>query len=378
MELKKSKKGVVESQINWVFILIVGGVILLFFIMFVTNQKKSSDITISSDVLNHLDSITKGAAISIGTLYDITMPPKQAFENKCLENSFTLYGSSLQGLNLEYTVLFSPRLIDGEKIFTYSLYFKAPYVVGSFLYMVTDGTLFFVLDEKKGFDFQINELYDELPVKNEENFAELKAVLYRDEIEAILETVDFDNYLNIKIIGFDIDEIDDFVNLIKEKSNRKTIFSVYDIKSQNGKVNFNDIISVDYYKIKDKNIDEDGTRVNTIKFPGLLGLILSDDVSSYECNMRKAFKRFDMLNKLYKVKTENIQNYISNYRRDKNTCLNYYELSIFDNINVTINKILNNGDIDLSFVNVKELMTSADQLDNLNGNLGDMSCPIPY
>ena len=74
------RNAAIESQFNWIFVLVVGAVILIFFITFINNQRKNSEILTASDLLTHFDSIARGATVSIGTIYDIDIPSNIEFE----------------------------------------------------------------------------------------------------------------------------------------------------------------------------------------------------------------------------------------------------------------------------------------------------------
>ena len=69
-----SKKGIVEIQFNWVLILAVGAVILLFFSVVIMKQKSISEVSISSIILKNLEGILSGAEVSIGTVNSVAIP----------------------------------------------------------------------------------------------------------------------------------------------------------------------------------------------------------------------------------------------------------------------------------------------------------------
>ena len=63
----KSKKAFIETQFNWIFIIIAGGIILLFFFAVVNKQKDVSDIKIAGTIKSDLRSILTGSKVSTGT-----------------------------------------------------------------------------------------------------------------------------------------------------------------------------------------------------------------------------------------------------------------------------------------------------------------------
>ena len=69
-----NKKAMIEIQFHWIFILIVGAVILLFFATMIYRQKTVSETGISADVLVNLESIISGSMISTKTLNLLDIP----------------------------------------------------------------------------------------------------------------------------------------------------------------------------------------------------------------------------------------------------------------------------------------------------------------
>jgi len=58
------KKGVIEVQFNWIFILIIGAIILFFFFSIVKTQKTVSEKKISTTVRRDIRAILTGAGVS--------------------------------------------------------------------------------------------------------------------------------------------------------------------------------------------------------------------------------------------------------------------------------------------------------------------------
>ena len=65
------KKAIIASQFNWLFILIVGAVILFFFVTSSRNQEKNADVELAVNFLEHLSPILSASERSPGTLQKI-------------------------------------------------------------------------------------------------------------------------------------------------------------------------------------------------------------------------------------------------------------------------------------------------------------------
>src|SRR3989338_6677756 len=68
------KKADVEIQINWIFIIIVGGIILIFFIGLITKQKTVSTTKLNINIRESLDTIFTSSQVASGTANLINTP----------------------------------------------------------------------------------------------------------------------------------------------------------------------------------------------------------------------------------------------------------------------------------------------------------------
>lgn len=362
----QNKKGVIEAQFNWIFILVVGAIILLFFVSLVSNQKKSADVTVSTKLLSNLESIAKGAALSVGTVYDIDMPPGQVLENNCQDAYLTFYQSSLQGINLQYNVLFSPKILSGAKLYTYSLYWQAPFVVTPLLYMTTDNVLFLVV-ENEDFSDAVDKIYDEIPVMEIDN---LKALVSIEELQMLLST-NFDAYTNLNIIF-----VGNFnESLFEGVPNSKARVSVYDIFDSGSGMNFDNFFQINMYEYEDGSLQGPNT-ASLFGFPLLMGVLFSESVADFECNVYKSLLRYELISEIYEEKVISLNNYTSdNLDTFSSNCLRFYSSDIYASINADLNNLIDTGDFETY---LSSISSSVNILKQNNINLGDSSCPIPY
>lgn len=126
------KKAQVETQFNWIFILVVGAIIMVFFVAIVMKQKDASEVKISETVMTDLQSIFTGGSVSTGTSQLIEVPEVE------IEFDTSTYG--LKGVNNpigEDMMMFAPSLVKGRSIITWTLDYNLPYKITSFLYITT-------------------------------------------------------------------------------------------------------------------------------------------------------------------------------------------------------------------------------------------------
>src|SRR3990170_4480778 len=99
----RKKKGDVEIQFNYIFVMIVGAILLAGIIALVFRLKASSETEISGTVMTQLNSIFVGAQQSAGTLQNLTIPE--------VELSFDCLGFDVNGVSRGFgnRLVFAPE-----------------------------------------------------------------------------------------------------------------------------------------------------------------------------------------------------------------------------------------------------------------------------
>jgi len=142
----KSKKAVVEVQFGWIFVIIVGALILLFFLSVVKSTTKGSTEAKYLELKNHLSSMMSQSEVDVGTTRTIGMPAiVLGFD--C--GGFGIKDSSdTDADQFPYKTFFSPNTVKGREIITYSKYWEMPYTVDYFVYVTSKEVRYnFVLGE---------------------------------------------------------------------------------------------------------------------------------------------------------------------------------------------------------------------------------------
>jgi len=154
--IARSKKAQVqETQLNWVFILIVGAIILGFFTFIVMKQKVSSEAKFSGKVSQQINTILVGAKVSSGT---VQMIPTPELEIRFTCNDYYIGPASQR---LGNRVVFAPEYLDGDELITWALDWSVPFKVSTFLYMTTPFIKYVVVDSDEDEKF-FNALPDKL------------------------------------------------------------------------------------------------------------------------------------------------------------------------------------------------------------------------
>ena len=118
-------------QFNWIFVLVAGTAILLFFTVVVVKQKNVSEMSTKATVLKSIEAIIIGASVGTDTTNIIDIPDSD-IEVNCGRVSLGSISKQYQSL-----ILFAPSSLKGDKLVTQTLAFSAPYRATNLLYITS-------------------------------------------------------------------------------------------------------------------------------------------------------------------------------------------------------------------------------------------------
>lgn len=291
------KRGQFEIQFNWIFVLAVGAIILLFFTSIMLKQKSASEQTTNIFVLKNIEAILAGAEVSTGTLNFVDLP-KLEIEFEC--NKYRIGSASR---SFEIMSVFTPSKIKSNKMITWTLDWNVPYRVTNFLYLTTPNIRYVLVGDN--------------------NLArKINKSMPKELNKELIKVSDINNIKNknddmVRFVFFEIN-VDNSVISEFDKMNYKDVTAL--------KVNGNeDTGTIDFFE-KDKNTDvfvSQGTSYY-LKKPSLIGAIFTDDIKMYECVMENAFKKLKIVTKVYYQKTEDLKNY---YIGQGDSCANHHGIT---------------------------------------------------
>jgi hypothetical protein len=283
----ESKKAQIEVTFHWVYILIAGAVILLFFAGIIVRQQTVSEERLGEDVVRVLESILVGAGVSEKTknfietkgLMDYT------FEFRCEEGymGFGIKEGSFRDLPTE--AVFAPKEIKTSKLILWSLPYNMPYKIMDLLMVTSVNTKYAVIGEG---DFYV-------------------------ELEKATEGLNFEFVDNLDEINpgknFHIRIID--LNGIHIREGVPVPQSLLELGDPEvSAVSFSGF-QVTYFQKKGEGWKK-GETVQIVSVAGekdaaKYGAIFAGDGGSYKCNMMKVFKRMKYVNEVYAGKLEEIK-----------------------------------------------------------------------
>ena len=158
---KQDNKGQLQISFNWIFVLIVGAIILLFFITSLTKETDSSKTQLAQKASARLDAVFAVIQQNPDSV-QIHDAPNYELDFYCTEEGhyYALKDSSTKNY-LENEHIFAPETIGKAKLVSWTKTFSAPFPVSSILYLS---------DEKNQYVFitadpKIEKLYEDFPDK---------------------------------------------------------------------------------------------------------------------------------------------------------------------------------------------------------------------
>lgn len=270
------KKGIIEVQFNWIFVLIAGVVIMLFFVNLVYKQADISRGQACSEVLNQLKPILTASESTERTVNEFNLGGQiisvAPYEFQC--------GSNSQGLGKRS--LFSIKELDKEVI-TYSLSWNIPFKVINFLYVSSLNYEYYFVDQP---------VLDEIPPE---------FLMYSSS----LEDIPFNNRNGVRLIYFDGDMDSSLVGPITKYNDEK--ITALNIKSEEP-YNYG---VVEFYNVINDNFIKSGESYFYGR-PMLIGAIVTNDIEIYDQMSKNSFEKASLISDIYLERTQDLVDSSSN------------------------------------------------------------------
>ncbi|MBW3022549.1 hypothetical protein KY308_00405 [Candidatus Woesearchaeota archaeon] len=289
---RSSKKAQVEVQFNWIFVLIVGAFILVFFIAIVNVQRNAADKNLAFDILGKIDLILNGALTipKTGQIFDV---PKIDFRFDC--DRISALGVDRQ---FQDRVVFGPDLLKGRQMIVWSQDWTVPYKAANFLYVTSDNIRYIIYD-KSGQDYA-QRFSDELPdnlskdIVSAEDFSEFtNKNNYKIRVIFLGEDIGYGSAAYNYITGADV-TLPDFTQGMPDSS----VTAVYVSDSE---VRFFEKTGNKFDPFKAGPVF-----IQIIGAPMGYGAVFSENRQMFNCSYAKAFEKLFYVSKVYGVREHDI------------------------------------------------------------------------
>jgi len=294
------KKAQIQLTFHWIYILIAGAVILLFFAGIVLRQKVVAEESLERDVVRILESILIGAGVSEKTKRSVEMSglSDYVFEFSCEEgySSFGIKGGTAPPVE-PLEPIFAPKEIKTTKLVLWSLPYKFPYKVMDVLMVSSVDTKYFVIgSDGRGFR-------EELEKEMSEEEKEEDEVRFNFEFVDNWEEIDPGKNFHVRVV--------DLAGTIIAGSVPEKLNGMED--KQVSAVSFSGPKKAVYYQKKgdswEKQSEVDIISIAEERDAARYGVVFAGDGESYECNMMKIFRRMKYVNEVYEGKLNGLKEY---------------------------------------------------------------------
>ena len=261
------KKGV-ESQFNWVFVLVAGGIILLLFGAVIIKQKQLSDISISRDALNKIQAVLSSARTTTQSQQVSINAP---IRSDC--NSLQI-GATSSTLN---DFVFAPSVLKGTKLTVFTKEWNVPFRVSNFIYLTTEQTTYYIT-------YQDDPLHKELAQSIQKVLqASSLDVRFHNPLQQLDTSILNDNDNLVVIL---VGSTSNYASALQNIKTVKVIRIEPDATTpENGTVTFLSEVPV--------------ATEEYLTLPAILGAVFSPSRAGYKCVMDKAYIKLNSLATLY-------------------------------------------------------------------------------
>lgn len=346
MKIFCGRKGF-EIQFNWIFVLIAGAAILLFFSLIVMKQKDISESSKQAGILKGIEAIMSSASVTIDTTNLVEIPGSE-INIDC--DSISAGKITKQYQNI---MIFSPSLIKGDRIVTQTLAFSSPYRSSGLLYVTSDKMRYIII----GNNDLAKDINKTLPKElSKEFFKTYPASL--GESKSYKARLIFTENANLPSLNIPS-------SLAKMKNEDVTAIKI---------TGNNEKGALDFYRMEDAGGSKRWALASSSQYIGkapLIGGVYTDTKELYECSMKDAFARHNLVAKIYISRTDKLKAGVTNA-----DCQGVYTNSL------NLLNLISGASVALAAnidsAGMQNLLDASGQLASQNDRAQKFSCPLVY
>jgi hypothetical protein len=341
------KKAAIEVQFNWVFVMIAGALILVFFFGIVQKQRQISQAKISNSLLTNIESIATGAAVAKGTVQTVDLP-NIGVNFECTPECLCTF--SIEDIRKEYQdkIIFAPETVEGAQIILWTLDWNAPFRVANFIYATTaNDKYFFVYDNANS--ALLKMLNRTIPPEVNADFVHFSEY-------AALEN---QNYNSAKFVFVDTSGNIPSDLGIDDSFRRTPVTGLY--------IN-NGGDAVFYDKVSRRRLEFMRRETSYYGEPAAYGAIFASGMDSYECNMISGLQRLKNIIEIYTERAE----MLDDFNNAENFCVEGYSTSSLEQLYEAADAAM------LDTKAVKQIGSAVSGVISQNEALLRGSCPLIY
>ncbi len=356
MQKRWQKRAEIEVQFNLSFVLIVGAIIIIFFVNLSGKQKEVSSQKLSADLLTSLEVIVTGQSVSVGRSSTLEMPP--------ITIGFTCdsYQILTQSKAIGNVVVFAPEMIKGPKMITWTLDWGlraaaySSFKAANFVYLTSSNRKYYFVRDDPSVDAVIEVMQAEMP----------KDININVVTSAEIRTLKFENNYAVTFVFFSLDPI--FPDSFRRAQTDMAALKINFNNAQPTMESLNGIASVSFYTSKDSAWVKES---NALPFgkEAFYGALFSSNAEQFTCNMEKALQKLSFVAQVYLLRAQALQPNLAE------TC----KADFADGINdFTAVKDTAKKGVKMAGRDVTSLYGAIESLKHSMTNLKLNSCPVLY
>jgi len=278
------KKASIEVQFNWIFVMVAGALILVFFFGVIQKQRDMSNSKMGNMLLTNLESIATRAGVSKGTVQTIELPNIE-INFGCTDECLCSY--SIGDVQKQYRdkIVFAPERIKGSGMILWTLDWKVPFRVTNFVFATTTRDKYFFVYENLNSQL-IKVLNKTMPAEVDAEF------IHFTEYPRVKNK----NYNSAKFIFIDTIGVIPPGTLGIDNSFRNVDVSAVHISS-GGDLVF-------YDKGSNRKLEFIRKESSYYGEPSIYGAIFASDSNAYDCNMVSGLVRMGKILEIFIAKSE--------------------------------------------------------------------------
>jgi len=361
------KRGALELQFNWIFVLIVGALIVAFFIVVIQKQLQTSEYETQLTLQTKLNTLMQNAKSSPGTTFVVPLKDELRTLDLCTAG---LYINDNRELRIDLDTAFSPDLIKSvrDEIILWVLPWEMPFEATNFVYVTSPDVRYVMVGKENGYADDI---------LNDPRRTSLPEDLTKERVDPDkLQTIFDENNYKVRFVFFVDIPSDNCKNNIEVNSQLKGDITAVCIKPKEG--GLDGWGEVQYYKFEDGKLVQNGGLTYYLGRPSLFGAIFAQDKNQFDCVMNQGYKRLAMITELYKRRTDSLALYYSIEEEDS-PC---YLSGIYDFAFDALEGMSNTLEESVGEDRVKNLYTDAfsslSSVSSMNYKTSLKSCPTIY
>lgn len=280
------KRGMIGQQVNWIYVMIAGSLILIFFTSIVYKQKQAAEQAAAEESLKAVEALTMQPPRSSQLMHISNIDIRAS----CASGITTLRIGKASPLKTNLPV-FSPSQMKSNEIIAMTDEWLMPFKVANFVYMTANDTRYIILYDKESENSEslAQDIYKELPEQAN-----------KELLEKTRKTADTNTRRTVIVAALTEPVSQGWMRQSQGKSATAIRITPDESKAETGTITY-------YTYNKATNAF---TQPATTGYTGramMTAAIYAENKAMLECTMTKAYQRLQATASVYMIRTEKLQ-----------------------------------------------------------------------